>query len=143
VGADPHGRPFSIDLTGVFTFGVSGALMAIRRDFDVVGIAILAVTTALGGGILRDLVPGDTPPPGFAQWEYLAVTSAAAAAAFAAHPQLKRLTPTLLIFDAAGLGFFGVCGTVKALDFGLAPIAATTLGLTTAVGGGLVSATPR
>ena len=68
MGADPHGRPFSIDLTGVFTFGVSGALMAIRRDFDVVGIAILAVTTALGGGILRDLVPGDTPPPGFAQW---------------------------------------------------------------------------
>jgi uncharacterized membrane protein YeiH len=52
-----------LDLIGLFAFGISGALMAIRLDFDIVGIAILAVITALGGGILRDLVLGDTPPP--------------------------------------------------------------------------------
>ena len=50
-----------LDLIGVFAFGVSGALKAIRRDYDVVGIAILAVVTALGGGTIRDLVLGDTP----------------------------------------------------------------------------------
>ena len=66
----------ALDLIGLFVFGISGALMAIRRDFDVVGIAILAVTTALGGGILRDLVLGDTPPPAFTQWEYLVVKAA-------------------------------------------------------------------
>jgi uncharacterized membrane protein YeiH len=68
-----------LDLIGIFAFRISGALMAIRRDFDVVGIAILAVITALGGGILRDLVLGDTPPPAFAEWEYLVVPLAVAA----------------------------------------------------------------
>ena len=126
------------DLIGLFAFGISGALMAIRRDYDVVGIAILAVITALGGGILRDLVLGDTPPPAFTEWEYLVVALAAAAVACVAHPELERLTPTLLVFDAAGLGLFGVAGTVKALDYGLAPVAATILGVTTAIGGGLL-----
>ena len=125
-------------LAGLFAFGISGALMAIRRDFDVVGIAILAVTTALGGGILRDLVLGDTPPPAFTQWEYLVVPLAAAAVTFVAHPELERLMRTLLVFDAAGLGLFCVSGTVKALDHGLAPVAAATLGVTTAVGGGVL-----
>ena len=67
-----------LDLIGIFAFAISGALLAIHRDFDVVGIAILAVITALGGGLLRDLVLGDTPPPAFTQWEYLAVPLAAA-----------------------------------------------------------------
>lgn len=127
-----------LDLIGLFAFGISGALMAIRRDFDVVGIVILAVITALGGGILRDLVLGDTPPPAFTQWEYLVVPLAAAAVTFVAHPELERLMRTLLVFDAAGLGLFCVSGTVKALDYGLAPVAAATLGVTTAVGGGVL-----
>jgi uncharacterized membrane protein YeiH len=127
-----------LDLIGIFAFGISGALMAVRRDFDVVGIAILAVITALGGGILRDLVLGDTPPPAFTQWEYLVVPLAAAAVTFVAHPELGRLMRTLLVFDAAGLGLFCVAGTVKALDHGLAPVAAATLGVTTAVGGGVL-----
>ena len=128
----------ALDLIGIFAFGISGALMAIRRDFDVVGIAILAVITALGGGILRDLVLGDTPPPAFTQWEYLVVPLAAAAVAFVAHPELQRITRTLLVFDAAGLGLFCVAGTGKALEYGLAPVAAATLGVTTAVGGGVL-----
>ncbi len=128
----------ALDLTGIFAFGISGALMAIRRDFDVVGIAILAVITALGGGILRDLVLGHTPPPAFTQWEYLVVPLAAAAVTFVAHPELQRLTRTLLVFDAAGLGLFCVAGTTKALEHGLAPVAAATLGVTTAVGGGVL-----
>jgi uncharacterized membrane protein YeiH len=127
-----------LELIGLFAFGISGALMAIRRDFDVVGIAILAVITALGGGILRDLVLGDTPPPAFAQWEYLVVPLAAAAVTFVAHPELERLMRALLVFDAAGLGLFCVSGTVKALEYGLAPVAAATLGVTTAVGGGVL-----
>ena len=128
----------TLDLIGVFTFGISGALLAIQRDFDIVGIAILAVTTALGGGILRDLILGDSPPLAFDRWEYLAVALASAAVTFVAHPELKRITRTLLIFDAAGLALFSVSGTVKALDHGLAPIAAVLLGVTAAVGGGVL-----
>jgi uncharacterized membrane protein YeiH len=128
----------ALDLIGIFAFAISGALVAIRRDFDVVGIAILAVATALGGGLLRDLVLGHAPPLAFTRWEYLVVPLAAAAVALLAHPELERLTRTLLVFDAAGLGLFCVAGTVKALEHGLAPVAAATLGVTTAVGGGVL-----
>ena len=128
----------TIDLIGVFAFGVSGALMAIRRDFDVVGIAILAVVTALGGGIIRDLVLGDTPPPAFTRWEYLVVALSAAAVTSVGHRVFTRLARPLLVFDAAGLGLFCVAGTEKALDHGLAPVAAACLGVTTAVGGGVL-----
>ncbi len=128
----------ALDLIGIFVFGVSGGLMAIQRDFDLVGVAILAVITALGGGILRDLVLGDTPPLAFADWKYLAVALAAAAVTFVAHPELNRVGRTLLLFDAAGLGLFCVAGTVKALDWGMTPLAAVTLGVTTAVGGGVL-----
>lgn len=127
-----------LDLIGIFAFAVSGALMAIDRDFDVVGIAILAVVAALGGGIIRDLVLGDTPPPAFIRWQYLAVALAAAAVTAVAHPWLGRLSTPLLVFDAAGLGLFCVAGTKKALDHGLAPLAAALLGVTTAVGGGVL-----
>ncbi|MGY1838172.1 MULTISPECIES: trimeric intracellular cation channel family protein [unclassified Modestobacter] len=127
-----------LDLIGVFAFAVSGALMAIGRDHDVVGIAILAVVTALGGGIIRDLVLGDTPPPAFTRWQYLVVALAAAGVTSVAHPWLGRLSRHLLVFDAAGLGLFCVAGTEKALDHGLAPVAAALLGVTTAVGGGVL-----
>jgi len=128
----------ALDLVGIFAFGISGALLAIQRDFDIVGIVILAVITALGGGILRDVILGATPPYAFVHWEYLAVSLAAAGVTFVAHPEITRITPALLAFDAMGLGLFCVSGTVKALDFGLAPIAAIALGVTTAVGGGVL-----
>lgn len=127
-----------LELIGTFAFAISGALMAIERDHDVVGIVALAVVTALGGGIVRDLVLGDTPPPAFQRWEYLAVAVAAAAVAFVAHPRLGPLRRPLLVFDAAGLGLFCVAGTHKALDHGLAPLAAALLGVTTAAGGGVL-----
>jgi uncharacterized membrane protein YeiH len=127
-----------LETIGLFAFAISGALMAIRRDFDVIGIAMLAVITAIGGGVVRDLVLGDVPPPAFTQWEYLAVPLAAAAVTFFAHPALERTARALLLFDAAGLGLFCVTGTVKSLDYGLGPLAAAALGVTTAVGGGLL-----
>lgn len=127
-----------LELIGVFAFAVSGALMAIRRDFDVVGIAVLAVVTALGGGLVRDVVLGDTPPPAFTQWPYLVVALAAAALTALTPRSFTRLARPLLVFDAAGLGLFTVAGTGKALDFGLAPVAAALLGVTTAVGGGVL-----
>ena len=111
----------ALDLIGIFAFGISGALMAIRRDFDVVGIAILAVVTALGGGLLRDLVLGDTPPTAFTRWEYLSVALTGAAAASVAHRLFERGTQVLLVLDAAGLGFFTMAGTFKAPATGSDP----------------------
>jgi len=128
----------ALELIGVFAFGVSGALTAIRHHLDVVGIAILATVTALGGGILRDVILGATPPPAFTQWPYLVVALAAAALASVIPRAFARLGQVLLLFDAAGLGLFTVAGTEKALEHGLAPVAAACLGVTTAAGGGVL-----
>lgn len=55
----------TLDLVGIFVFAISGALLAVRKNFDVFGIAVLAEVTALGGGLFRDLVIGAVPPAAF------------------------------------------------------------------------------
>lgn len=127
-----------IELTGVFAFAISGALLGVRKAFDIVGLTVLALATALGGGILRDLVIGDTPPVAFTDLAYLVVPLVAAVLVLFWHPVLERVTPLVLLFDAAGLALFCVTGATKALDHGLGPVQAVMLGVTTAVGGGII-----
>lgn len=133
-----HGVLLAFELVGIFAFAVSGALMAIRKDFDVVGIVLLAGITALGGGVARDVIIGATPPVAFTNLGYFLVPVVAAAVTFFAHPAFERLTTAVLVFDAAGLGFFCVTGTLKALAYGLSPLPAAALGVLTGVGGGLL-----
>jgi uncharacterized membrane protein YeiH len=127
-----------LELVGLYVFATSGALLAIEKGFDVVGIVVLAMLTALGGGILRDLIIGDTPPAAFSNVNYLVIPMVAAVVTFFAHPMARRLSFTVLVFDAAGLGLFCVTGTLKALDFHLGWLQAVLLGITTAVGGGVL-----
>lgn len=127
-----------LEAVGVFAFALSGALLAVRRGFDVVGVIVLAILTAIGGGVLRDVLLGDTPPDAFEEWPHLALPIAAAALTFAFHPAVERSMRMVLLADAAGLGLFCVAGTVKALDYGLHPLPAAALGVTTGVGGGLL-----
>lgn len=134
---DP-GVPLAFELVGMFAFAVSGALMAIRKDFDIVGIVVLAGITALGGGVARDVLIGAIPPVAFTHLGYFLVPVVAAAVAFFAHPAFERLTSAILVFDAAGLGLFCVTGTLKALAYGLSPLPAAALGVLTGVGGGLL-----
>jgi uncharacterized membrane protein YeiH len=127
-----------LELAGLYVFATSGALMAIYKGFDVVGIVVLAMLTALGGGILRDLIIGDTPPAAFTNVNYLLIPLAAAVVTFFAHPLVQRLAFPVLVFDAAGLALFCVTGTLKALAFDLGALQAVLLGITTAVGGGVL-----
>jgi uncharacterized membrane protein YeiH len=126
-------------LAGMFAFALNGALTAVLvAELDIVGVVTLGMMTALGGGILRDLIIGDTPPAAFTNVNYLVIPLLAAAVTFFAHPLVQRFTFTVLVFDAAGLGLFCVTGTLKALDFHLGTIQAVLLGITTAVGGGVL-----
>jgi uncharacterized membrane protein YeiH len=128
----------AFELVGIFVFAISGALMAIRKDFDVVGIVLLAGITALGGGVARDVLIGAIPPVAFTHLGYFLVPVVAAVITFFAHPAFERLTTAVLVFDAAGLGLFCVAGTLKALAYGLGPLPAAALGVLTGVGGGLL-----
>lgn len=126
-----------LDLVGTFAFALDGALTAIRSaHLDVVGVLTLGVITAIGGGIIRDVMIGDVPPATFSDWRYLAVAAAGALIAFCLGRTLDRLAVPINILDAAGLGLFAVTGASKALDFGLGPVQAVILGTITAVGGG-------
>lgn len=128
----------AVDLVGVFVFGLSGALLAVRKELDVFGIASLALAAALGGGVIRDVLIGAVPPIALTDGRYVLAALGSAAVVFASHHQLERLGPAVRIFDAIGLGFFAVAGATKALEAGLPGWAAVGLGVVTAIGGGIL-----
>lgn len=128
----------ALDLIGISVFAISGALVAVRKELDVVGVVVLATVTGLGGGLIRDVLIGDVPPPGLADWRYLVVPIAAGLVTFLFHPTLGRMERVVNVFDAAGLGLFAVAGALKASEAGLGPLPASILGMVTGVGGGML-----
>ncbi len=127
-----------LDLLGIAVFAVSGALVAVRQRLDIVGVLVLATVTGLGGGWIRDVLIGDTPPASLEDWRYLLVPVAAGLLAFWFHPAIERMDRLVIVFDAFGLGLFGVAGALKAAEHGLGPLPAAILGMVTCIGGGLL-----
>ena len=129
----------ALDLAGTFAFALNGALIAIRvARLDVVGVLTLGMITALGGGIIRDILIDSLPPATFSDWRYLAVAAFGSLVALTFARHLDRLTSPILVLDAAGLSLFAVSGALKALDFDVGLTQAVILGAITAVGGGTV-----
>jgi uncharacterized membrane protein YeiH len=125
-----------LEMLGLAAFAASGALAAVRGKLDVFGVVVLALTTALGGGIIRDVLLGIHPPTTLREWPYLAVPAAIALAVFGFHPQLARLRRAVLLADAVGLGLFTVAGTATALAHDVPVYSACLIGMTTGIGGG-------
>ncbi|OQO93613.1 hypothetical protein B1813_03440 [Saccharomonospora piscinae] len=125
-----------LDLLGTFAFALNGALTAARAArLDLIGVLVLGMMTALGGGILRDLLI-NVPPATFGDLRYLAAAAGGALLAFLLSVELERFTRLITVFDAIGLSVFCVTGASKALDAGLGGVQAVLLGVITAVGGG-------
>lgn len=130
---------FALDLTGTFVFGLNGALTALRAThLDVVGVVTLGMMTALGGGVIRDVLIGSIPPATFVSWPYFALAVSGALIAFALNNVLARWEMSITVLDAIGLSVFAVIGTTKALAYGLGVAPAALLGVITAVGGGTI-----
>ncbi|MER6217759.1 MULTISPECIES: trimeric intracellular cation channel family protein [unclassified Streptomyces] len=134
----PPGIQHDLDLAGIFVFALAGALLAVRKNFDVFGIAVLALVTALGGGLFRDLCIGAVPPAAFSDLGFFVTPLVAAALVFFLHPEVQRINRAINVCDAAGLGLFCVSGTTKAYEYGLGPTSSAALGVATAVGGGVL-----
>ena len=126
-----------LDLVGIFVFAISGALVAVRKGFDLFAVLVLAGVTGLGGGFLRDVLIDATPPAALADWRYLLVPVAAGAITFGFHPAVGRMERVVNVFDAFGLALFCVTGALKATAFGLGPLPAALMGMVTATGGGM------
>ncbi len=129
---------YTLDLIGTAAFAASGAWAGIRNRMDLFGVLVLGLVTATGGGTLRDILLGDTPPFCLQDETYLYLSAAVALAIFFLHRKLEFLRHPLLYFDAVGLGTFVVIGTGKALQFEMGPLVAVLMGVMTATAGGVV-----
>ncbi|EJF91131.1 trimeric intracellular cation channel family protein [Bartonella tamiae] len=128
----------SIDLIGTFVFALSGTSAGIRRGFDFFGVFVVAMVTASGGGIIRDLCIGATPPAGLVNIEYiLAIIFAVIIGIYCQGLIIKMEKPTLWL-DALGLGFFASFGADKVYAFTQNIQIAIILGCVSAVGGGCI-----
>jgi uncharacterized membrane protein YeiH len=127
-----------LDLVGTFVFALSGAMAGVRHRLDVFGVFVLAFAAGNAGGITRDLLIGAVPPAAIADWRYLVISLLAGVATFWRYGTVRRLQNAVLLFDALGLAVFAVSGALKALAFGLNPVAAVLLGTLTGIGGGML-----
>ena len=127
-----------LDLTGIFFFAVAGALVAVRKNLDLFAALVLGGVTGLGGGFIRDVLIGATPPAALTDWRYLLVPVLAGLLTFAFHPAVGRLERVVTLFDAFGLAVFCVTGALKAVEFGLGPVPAALMGMVTGIGGGML-----
>lgn len=135
-----------IELLGTLAFAASGAMTAMRKNMDIFGVCILGLTTAVGGGVIRDLILGSTPPATFLNPIYATVALATALILFL--PRLRRFfmrNPTLFdrclfLMDTAGLGLFTVMGIRVAYTHAAQPtlFLLVFLGVLTGVGGGVL-----
>ena len=137
---------FVLELIGAAAFAVSGAMVAIEKKADIFGVLFLAVTTALGGGVIRDVLIGRIPPVMFVSYWYLLISVVAALAVFIDaylrsekyKLHLDKLDAVNNVFDAIGLAVFTVSGMNAAMPVSDNVILVLFVGMCTGVGGGML-----
>lgn len=139
---------FIVEIIGTIAFATSGAMVAINKRVDIFGVLVLSSITALGGGAIRDILIGATPPRMFSDYRYVMVAVVVSTIVFVIayifreryQQREKTVDSVNNIFDAVGLGLFTVTGVQVAIDsgFGLNSILAVCLGVITGIGGGVL-----
>lgn len=127
-----------LDWLGIAVFAASGALVASRKQMDVVGFVLIAVITGFGGGTLRDLLLGRTPVFWLRAPELLGIAAFVALLVFVTAHRLESRFKALLWADAVGISLYAVLGAEIALIAGSDPWAAVFLGMVTATAGGII-----
>lgn len=134
------------EIIGTISFALSGAVTGLKKEMDIFGICVLGLTTAVGGGILRDLLLGITPPTTFRNPGYVLIALAVSIVVFL--PGVRQLLTknqriyelVLLVADSAGLAIFTVSGADIALSAGYSQNLFLVLfvAVVTGVGGGVL-----
>lgn len=138
-----------LEILGTIAFSVSGAIEAMKKEMDMLGVLVLGLVTAVGGGILRDVLMGQFPPAAFQNSRNALIAIGAAFLAFVVGAILSKKNKelhssiwnyALLISDAVGLGAFTVLG-IRYVQEQLGydqPVLLMFVGVVTGVGGGLM-----
>lgn len=124
---------------GIIAAAISGALLGIKKKLDFFGIIILGIATALGGGIVRDILIGSFPPVALRMPIYTILSTVAAILVMFFTNKFLNLTNIILYFDALGLGVFTAVGVDIALQQPVtSAFIAVTIGVTSGIGGGII-----
>jgi uncharacterized membrane protein YeiH len=133
-----------LNYVGIVAFAVSGALKAGEKDMDLLGFVVLGFSTALAGGIIRDVLLGRAPPTNITYLPYPLTAILASLATFFLYPQLRRYRDAVLYPDAVGLGAFSAIGADITATYCSARVGdscwltVAMLSALTAAGGGIV-----
>lgn len=132
--------PVMYDLTATLLFAATGALLATKKGYDTVGIAIVAIISGAGGGIIRDAIFLNIQPAFITNWRYIVAVLIGGGLVILGRSLFRaRLVGTfIMLVDALGIGMYGVFGAQKALSFELSVFAAIIVGVVAATGGGLL-----
>ena len=138
----------ALEVAGTISFAVSGAMAALEKRVDLFGVIFLGATTALAGGIIRDVLIGKTPPSAFSNYRYMAIAVVTAAIVFLIAWLSKEhyehnvdvVSAVNNIFDAAGLGAFTITGAKVAMGMGYMDngFFVVFLAMVTGIGGGVL-----
>jgi uncharacterized membrane protein YeiH len=129
---------YILDIIGTFAFAVSGALVASDKKFDLFGVVIIAFVTAVGGGMLRDVLINAHPINWIGDLNYVYIIFLAVVFTFLFKSKIAHLSKTIFLFDTIGLSVFTLLGLEKGLSFGLNPFVALIMGMISAVFGGVL-----
>lgn len=131
---------YFFDLFGTFAFAVSGALLGVKKDMDIYGMFVLAISVGVGGGTMRDMMLGRTPPFVLTDINYMFVIAAATLLVFFLNSIMEKSLPmkTLNITDAVGLGVFTSIGANVALSCNVEWYGIIFFGVMTATAGGMI-----
>ena len=131
--------PIVVALGATVLFSITGAMEAIRRHYDFIGVFVLALACGLGGGLLRDgIFIQDGPPVAMRNWSYIVAVLTGCVIAVLFFRHVERLSKPFLIFDALGTAAYGVVGASKAANADLAVPACIFVGVVNAVASGLI-----
>ncbi|WP_158818336.1 trimeric intracellular cation channel family protein [Methylocapsa sp. S129] len=126
----------AIDLAGTFVLSIQGASIAAVSGLDALGVLVISLATAMGGGVIRDILVGEHPPEALRGWPLVTVALLGGILTFFAYHAVEQIPESLLVVvDAVGLSLLAVSGAEKALEYKLTPIAAVMMGAISGAGG--------
>ena len=129
---------YALDIAGTFAFALSGALFAKKKDFDAFGVIIIAFVTAVGGGMIRDVLIDAHPINWIGDLNYMWTILAAVLIMYFFRSKVAPLSKTMFLFDTIGISVFTLLGLEKGLSFNLHPFVALVMGMVSAVFGGVI-----
>ena len=129
---------YTLDILGTFAFAISGALVASDQDFDLFGVIIIAFVTAVGGGMLRDILINSHPINWIGDLNYVYTIFIAVLITFLFKSKILPLSKTMFLFDTIGISVFTLLGLQKGLSLELHSLVSIIMGMISAVFGGVI-----